>query len=395
MAIDKTVKVLIVDDTEPLAELLQKLLDKEYGSTLEVFIAYSGDEALIVLEKEQDIDILISDLKMPGMDGISLLRKACKSYPDMLRILLSGYADMENLTSAINDCGIRNFIHKPWKTSQLYITIGSAINEIKLLRENARLQEENSKSFDELFFLLNDLVAELSPELSNYSRETAELCVKIAEELDINEEKIKDLKTAAMLHAISLLGMPQKIYKTHPSQLAGELRTMWTRYPEMSSEMLKSTPRLNDASKIIKNHGENVNGSGCLGLKGKALSLRARILRICSAYCASVFLRQADQKQTLMEMSRKSGVLYDKKCLGILLLILSRELGVVTYPLKVQDLKLGMKLGDNIYSKSKGVLLPKGTVINNLNLKRLRIYNEFSPVGEIYVLSENKGSEKE
>lgn len=382
------IKILIVDDTEPIAKLMSDQLEKKYGDNIHIFTAYSGDEAFELM-KQTDIDILISDLEMPGMDGISLLRKSQEDFPDTLRILLSGYADLENLANALNDCGIRNFINKPWKASSLYIIIDSAINEITLLRENARLQEINNKSFLELFSLLNDLISELSPTLFNYSLKTASLCAKIAEEMGYDEENSKDLETAAMLHAISLLGMPTKIYRTHPSQLSGELRAMYAKYPEVSAEMLKSTPRLAAARALIKLHTENVDGSGPLGMKGNNLPVKARILRLCVHYYAAVFLREADKKNTLIEISRKAGTWFDKKCLEVFLKILSKELGAVSYPVRINDLKLGMKLGKDIYSKTKSILLPQGAVINNLNLKRLRIYNELNPIGEVYVIAEN------
>lgn len=390
MTVKETIKVMVVDDTFPIAKIVARLLEERYRSEIECFTFSEGGEALSFLDQNPAVDIIIADFKMPGMDGISLLRNISVSHPDTRRVLLSGYADMENLTSALNECGIKGFIHKPIQSSQLYVIIDLLMTDIRLSRENAALQEATRQSFMELLSLVYDIMSELSPRLYEYSVHTAELCSKIAVASGMSPEDSDVLTTAARLHAISLLGAEEKIYTTPLSNLSRELRQVYKEYPEASAEMLKSAPKLEREREIIRLHHENVDGSGPLGIPGSDISRGAKILRVCSFYCSMIMFLGADKDSIILEINRKAGKLFDKFIAGVFLKTVSIEMGSMTYPVQVSDIKPGMKLGKDILSRTGGILLPEGTIFNNINLKRLRIYHEFNPLSEVFIVIETE-----
>ena len=113
--LDKRKRILYVDDEEP--NLL--LFEASFHHHFEVFLASSGEEALDILEKAQDIDMIITDHKMPNMSGLQLLKHTATDYPEIPRIILSGCIDFEEIKEALNEIGINKYISKPWNTDQL------------------------------------------------------------------------------------------------------------------------------------------------------------------------------------------------------------------------------------------------------------------------------------
>lgn len=118
---DKLGKVLCVDDEPSILRSLQWLLKKEFDVT----IAASGQEALALLS-EQDFDVIISDQRMPGMMGSEFLREARKLSPRSMRILLTGYSDLQAILRSVNDGEVFRFVNKPWNIKELPKIIADA-----------------------------------------------------------------------------------------------------------------------------------------------------------------------------------------------------------------------------------------------------------------------------
>ena len=148
------VKILCVDD-EPnvLKSLYRMFMDEDY----EIISAESAEEALAVLAKEWDIQVVISDYRMPGMNGVDFLIKVNEGWPETIRIVLSGYADTASVVAAINEGQIYKFIAKPWNDADLKATIDKAIDLYNLKRKNQELTNQLISSNAELKLLNEDL----------------------------------------------------------------------------------------------------------------------------------------------------------------------------------------------------------------------------------------------
>lgn len=109
-------KVLFVDDEPSILRAIMRLFDEE---EFEVVTAPSGPEGLQLLEREQEIALVISDYRMPGMNGVQFLSEVCRRWPRTLRLVLSGYADTGAVIEAINQGQIYKFIAKPWSDEAL------------------------------------------------------------------------------------------------------------------------------------------------------------------------------------------------------------------------------------------------------------------------------------
>ncbi len=165
MNIDEQVRILCVDDEKNVLRTLQRLfLDNDY----EILIATSGDDGLEILRNEDIIQIVISDYRMPGMNGVDFLKEVCQHWPDTVRIVLSGYADTAAIVGAINEGQIYKFIPKPWNDDELKVTISIAIERYYLHKKNIQFAEELKKKNKELQMMNNNLeklVAERTSEL--------------------------------------------------------------------------------------------------------------------------------------------------------------------------------------------------------------------------------------
>ena len=144
--------VLCVDDEKDNLDMLSRLLDKKY----KVFTALSAENALDTLETEKNISLIISDQKMPDMTGVELLKKSIQTHPDTVRILLTGYSEMDAIIQAVNEGHIYHYVNKPWEPPELDNIIKKSLIQFELKQElkaqNAKLKKALSevKTLDKL-----------------------------------------------------------------------------------------------------------------------------------------------------------------------------------------------------------------------------------------------------
>ncbi len=175
--------VLLVDDEEKILHSLKRLLRKD-GYRL--FTASSGAEGLKVLE-ENDIHLVISDQRMPQMSGTEFFAKVKERYPDAIRIILTGYTDVDSITESINKGHIYKFFLKPWNDQSLKLEIKSALEQYDLIQANKRLHEKVIEQNEELRKInenLEMLVKERTMELE-IQNQALELSRAILEDLTL------------------------------------------------------------------------------------------------------------------------------------------------------------------------------------------------------------------
>ncbi|MCK5313063.1 MAG: response regulator [Desulfobacteraceae bacterium] len=131
--------ILFVDDEKSVLNSLKRLLRKE---DYKILTATSGKEGLDILNSNE-IQVVISDQRMPEMDGTEFLAEVKKEYPDIIRIILSGYTDVDVVIDTINEDNIYKFFHKPWNDQSLILEIRQAFEHYKLVQDNTRLSFQN------------------------------------------------------------------------------------------------------------------------------------------------------------------------------------------------------------------------------------------------------------
>lgn len=151
--------LLLVDDEDGILSSLKRLLRRE---AYQVVTANGGQAGLDEMARRQ-IDVVVSDQRMPGMSGVEFLRQAKKLYPDTVRMVLSGYADLQSITDAINEGAIYKFLSKPWEDDMLKAEINDAFRRKALRDENKHLENLVREANEELTRLnarLEDALAE-------------------------------------------------------------------------------------------------------------------------------------------------------------------------------------------------------------------------------------------
>jgi len=139
-------RLLIVDDEQNIISSLRRLLRRE---SYELATAHTGEEALRAME-EQPADVVISDYRMPGMSGTELLKEIQDRWPDTVRIVLSGYSEVNAIIAAINEGWIYKFITKPWNDEEILLGIRRAVEQYELVAENKKMAREISRQNEEL-----------------------------------------------------------------------------------------------------------------------------------------------------------------------------------------------------------------------------------------------------
>lgn len=141
--------LLLVDDEDSILSSLKRLLRRE---AYQVITANGGQAGLDELARNR-IDVIVSDQRMPGMSGVEFLRQAKERYPDTVRIVLSGYADLQSITDAINEGAIYKFLSKPWDDDTLKAEIDEAFHRKALRDENKHLGQLVQEANEELIRL--------------------------------------------------------------------------------------------------------------------------------------------------------------------------------------------------------------------------------------------------
>jgi len=175
--------ILCVDDEKNILHSIKRLLRKE---SLKLLIASSGAEGLKILE-ENDVHLVLSDQRMPQMSGTEFLAEVKEKYPDVIRIILTGYTEVDSITESINKGNIYKFFLKPWNDQNLKLEIGKALEQYDLIQVNKRLHEKVLEQNEELKKInenLEGLIQERTKDLE-IQNQALELSRAILEDLPV------------------------------------------------------------------------------------------------------------------------------------------------------------------------------------------------------------------
>ena len=229
--------LLIVDDEPNVISSLKRLLKKE-GFT--IFSAGSGSEG-ISLFNDQDVGVVISDMVMPGMDGVTFLNLVKEQRPNTVRLLLTGHGSMENAVDAINRSRIFEYLTKPWEANRLINSLHRAFEHYNLTAENQRLQRITRKQNTELKIInknLDQLVKERTLDLEDAIKEGIYMLALAAEakdgdtgehinriknmtlaiclELGMSDDESKKISYFSIMHDVGKIHIPDQILKKPP-----------------------------------------------------------------------------------------------------------------------------------------------------------------------------------
>jgi response regulator RpfG family c-di-GMP phosphodiesterase len=222
--------VLCVDDEKNILNSLRRLLRQENYNLL---TASSGAEGLKLLE-ETHVQLVISDQRMPEMSGVDFLSHVSEKYPDIIRIILSGYTDVNSITDAINKGHIYKFLLKPWDDQNLFLEIRQALQKYDLIEDNQRLHQQVLEQNEELKRMnenLEQIVAARTRELG-LQNQALELSHAILEDIPLSIIGLSaegfvaviNRKTQQMRHSGFSVEIGQRANEIFPQQVMEKIK---------------------------------------------------------------------------------------------------------------------------------------------------------------------------
>jgi CheY-like chemotaxis protein len=242
MALDR---ILLVDDESNVLDGYRRSLRGQFHVTT----AKSGQEALEKLETEADFAVIVSDMRMPEMSGVELLKRVKVLSPDSTRMMLTGNADQETAIQAVNQGHIFRFLSKPCQPQTFTIALAMGVRQYKLVTAEKELLEKTLKGSVEV---LMHILSLSDPEAFAASERVRYFLHLTADELGI--ENPWTLEVAVMLSPIGFLTLPPelkgKINSNAP--LSGNENQILSSVPDISARLLSNIPRLEDAAELVR-----------------------------------------------------------------------------------------------------------------------------------------------
>ena len=308
-------KLLIVDDETANLRLLERMFREDYFC----LTAPSGEEAMRLLDLH-DVAVIISDQRMPQMTGLELLKQSASRRPHMVRVLLTGYADLEALVEAVN-CGlVYMYVSKPWNNEDLKLRVSRAVEHYENNKLQHSLAANNERLTARIKEMRLDLVRSLArllqlrdPYLHSHALRVNQYAGQLGRRMDLSDESLSDITAASFLHDLGALGSAGEIYWPFARD---ENVSLVKTYAPRAVEIVACIAELRDIADIIRYHHENFDGSGGpLGLIGEEIPLASRILRVAKSFdllTSPKYENQALSHERAMEKLRDgSGKEYD------------------------------------------------------------------------------------
>lgn len=416
-AAEKGAVLLFVDDEPNILASLKRLF-RPLG--YRILTAESGHAGLKVLEQEP-VDLIISDMRMPEMDGAAFLEQAAGKWPDTMRLLLTGYADMSAAIEAINKGKIFKYLSKPWDENDIKLTVERALHQRFLEQERKRLEALTWKQNEELKQLNNTLeervrarTAELEQTVSflelaqntvkenfeisigiisnlvgmrtgakgRVAHQVAELAAKLAGRLKLESTEIQDITYAAQLHEIGKVGLSDNVIQSAYYSLRGAERVAFTRHPIIGEGLLMAMDALQDAARFIRYQYERYDGKGFPeGLSGEAIPLGSRILAVARDFVdlqrGFIVPERADIDKAKAFVVQNRGKRYDPRVVEAFVEEFNIDSGEQKrirggVPTKTGGLKPGMVLMRDLITEDGMLLLKKGHVLNEVLIRKIQ-----------------------
>jgi response regulator RpfG family c-di-GMP phosphodiesterase len=415
MAVDAPAgTILCVDDEPNILASLRRLFRRE---NYRVLCADSAAAGWALLEEEH-VDIVISDMRMPEVDGTEFLERVRQRWPDTLRLLLTGYADHDATIGAINRGEVYRYITKPWNEEAILLVIRDALERQALQREKARLEvltraqneqlrelnatleqrvrdrtaalsaaqkslqvshERLKSNFLTLIKVLSSLVETRGGAVAGHGRRVADLARRIAQRMGLSQREAQDVFVAGLLHEIGKTGLPDSLIAMPESLLKGDNLGLYRKYPILGEQLLMPLEELREAAHIIRAHRERFDGAGFPeGLAGFDIPLGARILAVARDFEALqrgvLVQRRLDAAQATELVVEGSGKRYDP---GVVEAFYDIRTGrsmaddVADVAVGVADLRPGMVLSRDLLSAEGALLLSADHVLGERMVKQL------------------------
>ena len=278
--------------------------------------ASNGKEALEIVEHHgKEISLIVSDQKMPEMQGTEFLKQVSNEYPDIIKILLTGHLDVDAIVDSINDCHLYQYIVKPFDPEVLKMTIDGGIQKYNLLNNKTVILKDLRELFYKTIKLIAAALDAKDPYTHGHSMRVTMYSMILAKKLNLDDTMLEEIETAGLLHDIGKIGIPQRIL-CKPGKLTDEEFEVMKSHPEQGEKMLKDIKKLTLISNWLRTHHEKWDGTGYPnGMKGEEIPLSGRIIALADTYDAMTsdrpYRKALSHEVAIEEIKRCAGTQFD------------------------------------------------------------------------------------
>ncbi|MCD7779873.1 MAG: HD domain-containing protein [Candidatus Gastranaerophilales bacterium] len=311
---DEKETVLLVDDEENNLQLLRRTFRGKYN----LLMAHNGVEALDVVKQYGDkIALIVSDQKMPVMEGTDFLKKVRETNPQIIKILLTGHVDTDILVSAINDCDLFQYILKPFEVEELKIAVENGISKYSMANNNKVFYNELRELFYKTIRAISNALDTKDSYTNGHSLRVTLYSMILAKELGLDDSYMEDIEIAGLLHDIGKIAMPKSILCKN-GRLTDEEFCVMKSHTTEGEKIVINIKKLQVISEWVKSHHEKYDGTGYPdGLKGEDIPLPGRIIALADTYDAMTstrpYRKALSHEYAMSEIKRCAGTQFDPR----------------------------------------------------------------------------------
>jgi len=408
----KAPTILCVDDEPNILSALRRLFRTK---GFQVRIAEGGKAGLALLETEA-VDLVISDMRMPEMDGAQFLEQVRSRWPDTVRLLLTGYSDVTSIIGAINRGEIYRYITKPWDDNDIVLIVRQALERKALELEKRRLEALSIRQNEELKALNASLeakvlarTAELSVanerlkntfitsikvfatviemrggSLAGHSRRVADLSRRLAVKLGLDSKLAQEIFVAGLLHEVGKVGFADELLKTPVAMMTPAQLDTYRNHIVQAEQLLMPLQDLKGATEIICAQFERFDGTGFPNkLAAQDIPIGARILALASDFdsmqIGTLTQRLLNPEESRIIIVHSSGKRYDPEVVAAFVALQgggareeAEKQKTAEMAIAPRDLEPGMVLSRDLITPSGLLMLSADHVMDARLISKLR-----------------------
>lgn len=344
-------KILLVDDEQNILDGFKRALRKEF----QIDTTLSATEALAALQHNPNYAVIVSDMRMPDIDGVQFLKRAKVVSPASVRVMLTGNADQQTAIDAVNEGSIFRFLNKPCAPETMAKTLDAALEQYRLARAEKELLE---KTLSATVQTLTDVLALTNPAAFGRATRVRHLVRQIANQLRM--ENGWQVELAAMLSQIGCITIPpeilQKVYGG--AELSLEEYYLWQTHPQIGHDLIVNIPRLEAVAEMIAYQEKRWNGTGAPhdDRSGERIPLGARVLKV-ALDLDKLTEAKLNHLEALDEIESRAGW-YDPAVIEAVRKTVHSDRKYEAHTISVDDLQPGMILAESVTTINDVVLLP-------------------------------------
>lgn len=369
-------KILLVDDDQNILAGYRRTLRNAFR----VETADGGEAGLRTLQGDGPFAVVVSDLRMPGMDGNQFLSQVRTTFPDTVRMMLTGQADLQSASEAVNEGNIFRFLFKPCPQEVLSKALEDGIRQYRLVKSERELLENTLSGTVQLLVEVLALVNPAAFGRASRLQQTIRLLLP-----HLGRENAWKLDVSAMLSQIGLVSLPAE---TVERACAGEVpsaeeASMLENHPLCGRDLLVKIPRLEEVAQNVAYQAKRFDGSGppYEGMRGRQIPLGGRVLKIVLDY-DMLIQAGAGPEAAFSELNARKGW-YDPEILSTLQqAVLNVRTGYSFHLISASQLRTGMLLPDGVKTNTGNLVVGQGAEVTPAMLTKLQNFARFQGLSE-------------